>query len=91
MEALIDLLLRVVDSPPCSTQAADELEMELRHQPDVTAVEEFLFSLALFEPTDDPGPHLVGSEALRSSARDALHDLGSHDRCLHDVPLMDRP
>ena len=88
---VIGLLLGVVDDPPASRAAADRLESELLVATDLAGVEDFLESLSLYEPAETPGPHLVGYAGLRSAAREALHELDRHDRCLHDIPLTDRP
>ena len=88
---LVELLTRVADSPPASRAAAEELEAALAEATNIVAVDEFAEALNLYEPTDSPGPNLIGFDGLRASAREALHELGRHERCLHDVPLTDRP
>jgi hypothetical protein len=89
---LIRILRQVVDRPPASCEAANELEGTLRSiDPAIPEIEEFLMAIASYEPTDILSAHMYGFDGLRSKARAALHDLDAHDECLHDVPLADRP
>ena len=89
---VVELLRQVIRIPPRSMREAQELEGRLlRVHGALPEVEDFLEALALYQPTDGPDAHLVGYEGIRSAARAALHDLGQHADCLHDVPLMDRP
>jgi hypothetical protein len=88
---VVDMLRGVVDSPPSSRVAVDELEASLSEAMDLAGVEDFIEALSLYEPTETPGEHLIGFDGLRSSARNALHELGRHDHCLHDVPPDERP
>jgi hypothetical protein len=86
-----DILLAVVDSPPQSRSAAENLEATLSEASEVAGVEDFVAALSMFEPSKTPSGQLIGFDGLRSAAREALHDLGRHDRCMHEVPLSDRP
>ena len=73
---LIRILRQVVDRPPASYEAANELEGSLRSiDPAIPEIEEFLVALASYEPTDIPSAHMCGFAGLRSEARVALHDL----------------
>jgi hypothetical protein len=90
-DEVVDLLLEVADAPPKSRAATDQLEASLWDASTVVGVEDFLCVLAMYEPTDTPREYLIGFDGLRSAAQEALHDLGRHDRCIHDAPLADRP
>jgi hypothetical protein len=81
----------VVDTPPASRADADKIEAALIGERDQPAIEEFAAALGTYGPTNVPAPHMYGFADIRSAARDALHDLNQHDRCLHDLPLMERP
>jgi hypothetical protein len=89
---LIQVLRQVVDRPPVSYEAANELEGTLLAiDPAIPEIEEFLAALASYEPTDSPSGHMYGFDDLRTEAIAALHDLDAHEKCLNDLPLVDRP
>lgn len=87
----IELLRRVAETPPGSLDEAHRLEKRLSESHHLPGIDEFLVALALYEPTSVPETHLVGYDGLRLAAAEALHELGRHEHCLHDTPLMDRP
>jgi hypothetical protein len=89
---VIDVLLRCADEPPSSVAEAQFLEACIAGDlASVPELEDFGVALASYEPTEKPEPGVLGYEGLRFAAREALHDLGRHDRCLHGIPLDERP
>lgn len=86
---VIDLLLHCAEEPPTSVDAAHLLEGSIASGVEtVPELEDVATALASYEPTEKLSPGLVGYDGLRLAARETLHDLGRHDRCLHDVPLI---
>ena len=89
---LVRILRRVIESPPASYNEANDLEAKLLAiDRDVPQIEEFMYALATFEPTDHPSTYMSGFDGLRSAAREALHDFDIHEDCAHNTPLGDRP
>jgi hypothetical protein len=91
-EAFIQMLEGVMERPPMSMRQVSDLEAVLiADDSGLSPVADLASALALYEPTDNPGPQPVGYDGLRSAARAALHDLDQHSFCFHDHPLRGRP
>jgi len=86
---LIELLIRFVDGDGRSLQDAETIEVEAMKDPLHMIDEDRLAGVAAYRPY--AGPHHLDEVQMTTLCRDWLHDLGEHSRCLHDLPLTERP
>lgn len=88
-EALVTLAREVAAAIP-SMEEVGHLEERL-HALDrgLPGYEDFEVALISYRPGG--GDHRLDEAQLQQAARLLLHELGEHDLCLHDVPLMERP
>ena len=89
-DALVALARSVADAAPASMNEVDHVEGQLiALDHDQPGYEDFETALAMYRPGG--GDHLLDEAQLQQAARFLLHELGDHERCLHDIPLSERP
>jgi hypothetical protein len=52
--------------------------------------EEIAYALSLYDPSGTT-PGTLDNDGLAAALRDALHDLGDHTHCVHDLAAADLP
>ena len=89
-DALAKLARAVADAAPVSMVEVASLEQELvALDSGLPGYDNFVTAVAMFRPGG--GDHLLDEAQLSAAARELLHELGDHERCLHDLPLDQRP
>src|SRR5262245_30787907 len=89
-EALISLARSVADAAPSSMDEVAEVEEQLLSlDRDLPGWQDFETAIAMYRPGG--GDQLLNEPQMQQAARFLLHELGDHERCLHDVPLIERP
>lgn len=81
----VRLLLAAAELPPPSDKDAHQLEEALLPFCDLEPIDGLVEVLATYTPLETVQPGESDRAALQSAARDALHDLGEHSQCSHDV------
>lgn len=86
---LVGLLIEFIDGVNRSLDHVNEIEVEASRDPLAITMEDYIVGAASYSPNE--GPWHLDEEAMTRLCRDWLHDLDRHDRCLHDLPLAERP